>query len=159
MISEVGFLDTEDIQVIHDKYPLVKRNKNRIMISYAKGTQRIIGKVELKTAYRDDIHELHAVWDTGASMSFISEKLARKLNLVPIDTGEVVTINGSKEAVYYIVDVSLSNEIVFRNLRVCGAQTNREDIEFIIGMDIIAKGNFSLRNESNGVVMEYEYIG
>lgn len=158
MIVELGLLDTNDTYIGGNKMPMITKSKNKIRVMYEKGIPRIKSKIDLMVAHDDSIYEIDALWDTGASMSFINEKLARKLKLIPVDTGKVVTINGSKEAVYYIVDVALSGDIVFRNLKVCGAQANREDIEFIIGMDIISKGDFSIKNNSTGMVMEFEYI-
>lgn len=159
MITELGLLDTIEKPIINNGCLVVTEENKKININYKKGTRRIVSKIGIKVSSDKMVSEISAVWDTGASMSFINESLARKLNLTPIDTGKTVTVNGISDAVYYIVDVVLSHDIIFKNLKVCATETNRKDIEFIIGMDIISKGNFSLKNYSNELIMEYEYIG
>lgn len=45
----------------------------------------------------------HALWDTGASGSCISERMARKMGLHPVDTGVGISQSGSR--IFYIISL------------------------------------------------------
>lgn len=97
----------------------------------------------------------HALWDTGASSSCISERMARKLGLRPVDTGIGISSIGQQDILYYIVDVCLSDDIIFKNMKIACFPLENHNVDFIIGMDIIAKGNLMIRNNNGKTEVEF----
>ena len=96
-----------------------------------------------------------ALWDTGASCSCISERLARKMGLHPVDTGVGISTIGQQDITYYIVDVCLTPEMIFRNIKIAGFPLENHDVDFIIGMDIISKGNLSVTNKNGNTEVKF----
>ena len=97
----------------------------------------------------------NALWDTGASSSCISEKMARNLGLRPVDTGVGISSIGQQDILYYIVDVCLSDDIVFKNMKIAGFPLENHNVDFIIGMDIISKGALTIRNNNGKTEVEF----
>lgn len=97
-----------------------------------------------------------ALWDTGSTSSCISERLARKMGLRPIDKGVGITAGGQIEIPYYLVDVHITDEIVFRNVKAAGFPLENHEEDFLIGMDIISQGDFSIRNINNKTVFIFK---
>ena len=96
-----------------------------------------------------------ALWDTGSSGSCISERMARKLGLHPVDTGVGVSATGQQDITYYIVDICLSPEMVFRNVKIAGFPLENNNVDFILGMDIISKGNLSVTNKEGKTEVKF----
>ena len=96
-----------------------------------------------------------ALWDTGVSGSCISDRMARMLGLHPIDTGVGISSIGQQDILYYIVDVRLSDDIIFKNMKIAGFPLENHNVDFIIGMDIIAKGNLAIRNNNGKTEVEF----
>jgi len=87
---------------------------------------------------------LNAQWDTGASGTVLSEKLVEDLGLIPISMTEARGCSGAYETGIYYVDVYLPNGVTITKLQVTHGQF--EDIDVLIGMDIIGSGDFSVSN-------------
>ena len=96
-----------------------------------------------------------ALWDTGASSSCISERMARKLGLRPVDTGVGISTTGKQDITYYIVDIVLTPEMVFKNVKIAGFPLQNHDVDFVIGMDIISKGTLLVKNNSGKTVVTF----
>lgn len=62
-----------------------------------------------------------ALWDTGSSGSCISERMARKLGLHPVETGVGVSATGQQDITYLYCGICLSPEMVFRNVKIAGS--------------------------------------
>ena len=98
------------------------------------------GQLSLK-----DLIPIKALWDTGATNCVITDTLAKKLNLIPISKRSVKHADGISLANVYLIDLHLPNEVTFRG----GTVTECKDtgsFDFIIGMDIITKGDFAITN-------------
>lgn len=96
-----------------------------------------------------------ALWDTGASSSCISERMARKIGLRPVDTGVGIGTTGQQDIAYYIVDVCLTPEMIFKNVKIAGFPLENHDIDFVIGMDIISKGKLVVENRNGRTEVEF----
>lgn len=90
-----------------------------------------------------------ALWDTGAIYSVISRSLAEKLGLFPVNTERAYTAQGFYEAFIYRVDVMLPNNIVVKGLHIGDGEF--QDVDFLIGMDVISLGDLHLTNNGNTV--------
>ena len=88
----------------------------------------------------------HAVWDTGATHSVVSQHVVDDLGLTAIDVTEVSGITGSELAPVYLVNIRLPNKVVFSRLRVIRGRVRSSGVQtaVLIGMDIISAGDFAV---------------
>jgi len=86
-----------------------------------------------------------ALWDTGAMMSAITPEAARSLSLVSYDRKRVKGINNEITlAGIARVYIKLPNmDEIKSDVLICSLV---KDIDFLIGMDIIQLGDFSISN-------------
>ncbi len=96
-----------------------------------------------------------AIWDTGATNTVISEKLAQKLNLTPIGKANVSTAGGIIEVNKYVLGLKLPNNLKIKNVLVTAGKLN--DTDFLIGMDIINLGDFSVTNLNGKTTFSFRY--
>lgn len=102
--------------------------------------------------------ETKAIWDTGATGSAITKSLANKLGLVPVSETQVKGVHGVKFGVnVYAVKITLNNQSVVFVLPVteCDQLSDDGETEFLIGMDVITKGDFAITNNQGKTVMTY----
>ncbi len=99
--------------------------------------------------------EIKAVWDTGATSTVITHKIARLLDLKPIGKTTVFGVNSQTIANCYMVDIGLPNNIVFRNFEVTECDLNSDGIDILVGMDIIQKGDFTITNAKGKTVFTF----
>lgn len=90
-----------------------------------------------------------ALWDTGASQTCISKKIADGLQLNPTGSQMVHHAAGVHVVGTYFVSALLPNQVGVPNIRVCEFSGN-DGFDVLIGMDIITQGDFSITNV-NGI--------
>ncbi len=114
---------------------------NREIITIAKA-----GKPQ-KEIQSDKFHTYKALWDTGATNNVITPKVVEELGLIPIGVSQNRHAGGISTVNIYFVDICLPNNLVIPRVRVseCADQAGRFD--FIIGMDIISLGDFSITGQ------------
>jgi predicted aspartyl protease len=89
--------------------------------------------------------EAAAIWDTGAMMTAVSPQLADRLKLIPISKVTISSAGDRFDADVYKIDVLLPNG--FRILGVNASRAkNIDGADMLIGMDIIATGDFAVTN-------------
>lgn len=94
------------------------------------------------------------LWDTGASKSSITQRIVDDLNLIPVGNANISTANGIVTVNTYFVDIGLPNHVVIPNVMVSCADLG-EDIDVLIGMDIIRHGDFSITNVNNKTTFSF----
>lgn len=101
-----------------------------------------------------------ALIDTGAVNSVIDESLARKLKLKKRGEAPLGGVDGKLDYhdVFY-VNVCFSNSNIFFNMMVPSINFNNflKSDGFIIGMDILSRGNFYLFNNGNKNIIKFEF--
>lgn len=128
----------------------------RLRLELDKTVRRIITPICVgKCADGEPMHRVKAVWDTGSQISCISDRMARKLGLSTVDTGIGITATGKVNINYYEVDVEVSSQIAFPRVKVAGFLLENHDADFLIGMDIISKGNFCIMHEDEKMIFEF----
>ncbi len=95
-----------------------------------------------------------AVWATGAVVSVISEQVVEKLDLQPTDQEIQHTVNGTREANLYTVNIRLPNEVLFEAVEVMDGIM--ED-DMLIGMDIIRESGFAVTHKHGRSVVSFQY--
>ncbi len=89
--------------------------------------------------------EYEAVWDTGATTTVITAKVAKDLGLKPIGLTTSHHAGGTEEVNSYLINVYLPNNIRVVGVRVVEAVLVG-NLEMLVGMDIISLGDFSFTN-------------
>ena len=107
---------------------------------------RLIAEVEVSDVLQPlQKIKVNALWDTGAMLSATTPQVAQRLNLNPFNRIKVNGINNSSMADVVKVSIRLPNlvELINYNIAVCNLVQN---VDFLIGMDIIQLGDFSISN-------------
>lgn len=94
------------------------------------------------------------LWDTGASKSSITQRIVDNLSLIPISQAKVNTANGFVIANTYLVDILLLNGVNIKNVLVSCCDLG-DDVDVLIGMDIISLGDFSITNVDNKTTFSF----
>lgn len=84
-----------------------------------------------------------AVWDTGASVTVISERMVERLGLIPVGKTKISGYNGRPVVTNeYRVDLKFSDDVTVNFVNVAEAPLVMMDM--LIGMNVINKGDFHL---------------
>ena len=98
---------------------------------------------------------INAIWDTGATCSAITKKVANDLGLIPVSKAIVSTANGSIERNVYLVDALLPNKVNVQGLRVTECSDLMGGFDILIGMDVISLGDFAITNNLGSTLMSF----
>lgn len=114
---------------------------------------RIITEVLISVYYdprsslpRPSFIKTTALWDTGATNSVITTPIVKNLNLTPIGKTFVKHGGGDSEHLTYLVNIALPNKIIMPSIVVTEMDSLTDNFGCIIGMDIIAEGDFAITN-------------
>ncbi len=154
-ITFVGLVQEADRQ--YEREYTLDQTPKGLLIGYDETVLRISTEIDISEC--GDAGSLHrikrAVWDTGATTSGISNRVAERLGLKPIDTGISVTSIGQAEVPIYLLDIHLTRELTIRNIRVFGNPMQNRSEEFLIGMDIISKGKLIVDSTSGKTIVNF----
>jgi len=99
--------------------------------------------------------EIRGIWDTGATNTVITKKVIDALKLVP--TG-MTTVNTASEqgrqVSTYVIDLYLNPQLVISGLQVTEGSISN-NLDCLIGMDIINFGDFSITNFHGKTTMSF----
>jgi hypothetical protein len=89
--------------------------------------------------------EYRAIWDTGATRTVITEKVAQDLRLMITGYSKIGTVGGIIDATEHRIDIWLPNRLRVEEVPVLkGCISDKFDV--LIGMDIITMGDFAFTN-------------
>lgn len=122
------------------------KEKFRVMTYTNFDTRRLITDVSVCNPSTDIVAKCRGLWDTGGKLSTVSQALVDKLGLLPDSE--------MKMRVHTSAGVHLSNvypiKLLFNDVEVdCSATACKriiDDVDIVIGMDVITKGDFSITN-------------
>ena len=101
----------------------------------------ILGLTENVSIIAEDVREIRARVDTGATYSSIDKKLADELNLGPVQRTKVVrSANGKFERPFILVKVKMNGHEIEEEFTVADRSEMRYAV--LIGQNILKKGNF-----------------
>ncbi len=95
------------------------------------------------------------LWDTGASSSMITNRVASELGLLPTGFIQSYHAQGKSLVNTYIVNVLLLNGIHVYNLKVTEGKL-LDGVDMLIGMDIINLGDFAITHKNGGTVFSFQ---
>jgi hypothetical protein len=98
-----------------------------------------------------------AIWDTGATGSAITKSLSLKLGLVPVTQTIVKGVHGVKTGINVVpVKIVLNSQVSFTlPVTECDQLSDDDSSCFLLGMDVISKGDFALSNVGGQTVMTF----
>ena len=100
------------------------------------------------------IFQFKALWDTGATGCVVTERVAIQCGLTPIGVLQVFGVHGAEMVNTYLVNLHLPNNVVFRNWRVTEGKLS-DDVDVVIGMDVIVRGDFAVTNKDGLTVFTF----
>jgi predicted aspartyl protease len=98
--------------------------------------------------------DVHALLDTGATNTSISDRLAASLGLKEIEQCKVDTAGGTHVANVYSIDVKLRDMVTFTNIRSTEFVGNGM-FDIIVGMDILTIGDLAITNHDHRTVVSF----
>lgn len=94
-----------------------------------------------------------AIWDSGATSSIITRNIIDKLKLQPVGVCQAAGIHGTEYEYTYYIDLMVPGEMTFKTLEV--TEGDLEDVDVLIGMDVISQGDFCISNGNNETVVAF----
>ncbi|MFM0279992.1 retropepsin-like aspartic protease [Paraburkholderia sediminicola] len=101
-------------------------------------------------------HKFQAIWDTGATMSCITQNVVDKCKLQPTGMVQVHGVSGANTVETYLVAIFLPNHVCFSPVRVTKGNLG-SSADLLIGMDIIAAGDFAITNAGAKTVFSFRF--
>jgi predicted aspartyl protease len=101
------------------------------------------------------IYPIKALWDTGATGSAITPKVAKLLGLIPSTKVNVQHADGISPQNVYFVNIYLPSKVAVQYVKVTECQNIIGHFDIIIGMDIISLGDFSLTNVDQKTIFSF----
>lgn len=98
---------------------------------------------------------IRAIWDTGATGSAITKKVAQQLGLIPTGMAQVNTANGIATQNTYTIDIGLPNKIIIQGIIATEIDALAAGCDALIGMDVITLGDFAITNHNGSTCMSF----
>ena len=135
----------------YDRRVRVLKNEVQICLPYSLEEMR--EKVKNNEQYF--LKKYTTIWDTGATGSVITKKVINDLNLKPIGLVEVNHAQGKTTTNTYLVNIELPLRVIVGPLKVIEGVLP-DDTEVLIGMDIIAEGDFAVTHGKGFTKMSFK---
>ncbi|MBR1468695.1 MAG: retroviral-like aspartic protease family protein [Prevotella sp.] len=95
-----------------------------------------------------------SLWDTGASVSLISSRVAKVLGLEPIGKSGVSGYNeGVDVKDTFLTHIGLPTGDIVTN--VMSMEFDSDEYDVVIGMDVIGKGDFAITNKDGNTTFSF----
>jgi len=102
------------------------------------------------------IQNIKALWDTGATHTAISDRLAAEMQLPSEDFVRVSTASGILRVPVYLIQLGLPNHFVFEEVEAVEfAYSDDDDCDLIIGMDVMTQGDLGITNFEGKTVFSF----
>ena len=100
--------------------------------------------------------EAKAIWDTGAEICVITERLAEQLGLPVISPINIRGINHENSTELCLADIQLPNGMILQTVSIAKCEKlTPDDCSIIIGMSEIKKSDFCISYEKNRIVFSF----
>ena len=100
--------------------------------------------------------EFQAIWDTGATLSVITQAVVDACDLKPTGIIRVASVQGEQCVETYLVNIALPNQIMVTGVTVTkGILTG--DVNILIGMDVISGGDFAVTNHGGFTQFSFRF--
>ena len=129
--------------------------------SYTGRTNVLKNEVQISQAFNPlsapklpKLKKFIAIWDTGATGSVITQKVANDCGLKPTGMTKVYHAKGETTTAVYLASVFLPHNVVFPQLRMIEGVI-AGDADVLIGMDIIGAGDFAVTNKDGKTTFSF----
>jgi hypothetical protein len=128
-----------------------------LTLSKAGIADSIVTPVEIENMLTGQALQTTGIWDTGATGSVITKSTAAALKLLPINIAIVRGVHGVKEVNVYFVKITLNNRNITLTAQVteCDELSSDNSVGLLIGMNIIAMGDFAITNYLEQTTMSF----
>ena len=120
---------------------------------YPNVVENVLTECDIYTADGHKFHTERAMWDTGADTTIISSRIVKELKLLPYKQGGIAGIGGATGSNVYLVHVLVPTGDFVTYVEVM--ESDFEDIDVLIGMDVIVFGDFLLTNADNKTTFQF----
>lgn len=103
-----------------------------------------------------DLCRFHAIWDTGASGTVITQKVVDECGLIATGMAKVYTASGEENVPTYLISLMMPNRVGVTQLRVSLGKISG-NAEVLIGMDIIGTGDFAVSNFNGKTIFSFRF--
>lgn len=132
------------------------RQQDRIKFLVPQGSKYIVSPLRLSNHEAGASAVVNAVWDTGATRSAVSPNMTDYLNLEKRGGGFTTGIGGRVEVRLALALAFPGNADWYTIVNPIVSQLPAS-IDFLIGLDIITLGDFSLKHGDNGTLLEFVF--
>jgi hypothetical protein len=115
---------------------------------------KIISDAAIFNPYNKKLIKVKALWDTGATCSVISNIIAERILLRSICYSEMRHANGIERVPVFVAGIKLPNQVIIQEITVLSCNPIHE-FDLIIGMDIIAKGDFAITGKNGNTKFSF----
>lgn len=130
------------------------RQQDRIKFLVPQGSKYIVSPLRLSNHETGASAVVNAVWDTGATRSAVSPNMADYLNMEKRGGGFTTGIGGRVEVRLALAFPGNADWYTIANPIVSQLPAS---IDFLIGLDIITLGDFSMKHGDNGILFEFVF--
>lgn len=115
--------------------------------------ESVITECDIYSSEGFRFHTDRALWDTGADTTVISSRIAKKLQLIPINQGSITGIGGDSNANVYLVHIQVPTGDFVTDVEVM--ENDYYDYDVILGTDVIMFGDFLLTNANERTTFQF----
>jgi len=144
------------------QHAFTTRYNNRVRVLYNTVSVCLPLTSEETKAERIDLRKYLAIWDTGATHSAITKKVADDLGLKPTGVREIRHGGGKSVNNTYLVNIVLPNGVMVGQVRVTEVNLIPDDNtsddkqpQLLVGMDIIGLGDFAVTNADGKTTLSF----
>lgn len=137
-------------------------NSSSFTCKYGGKAFQLITECKLCKAFNPSTHigehpeliTFNALWDTGATGTVITQKVAERLGILP--TGQILAFhaNGKDMVNTYIVNIMLPNNVGITEVDV--TEGDLSGFDMLIGMNVIQHGDFSVSCKNGNTVFSFQ---
>ncbi len=113
----------------------------------------IVTPLDIYSADGRSFHTERAIWDTGADTTIISSRIVRELSLQPYKQGGISGIGGDTGSNIYLVHLLVPTGDFVTSVEVM--ESDFQDIDVLIGMDVIVFGDFLITNADGKTIFQF----
>lgn len=115
---------------------------------------RIISQVSVTNNDNGKSATASVLWDTGATGSMLNVAIATKLNLEAVGFTKYQHADGITETAIYAAGLEFQGGLKIGEIDLMGL-SDIHDFDMLIGMDIISRGDFRIKNEDGNSVFTF----
>ncbi len=131
-------------------FTLKAQKRLKVLRTEVKISSPISKKVDQSPAFR----LYWAIWDTGATGSVITKRIADECGLKPYSMVQCHTASGKMNTSVYFVNMILPNDMEINYIPVTEGLLC-QDIDVLIGMDIISHSDFAVTNKDGKTMFSF----